>query len=134
MFYSTEQKTFMIQVSFTTVVRTTVRIPCKTVCFFQEFQPQFPQVVFDLKQFQECLDRTVQLFRCAGSITRKKGRGRSTKRTPEFVDAIEKIMENKPKISFRNFKNGFTLLCLHRTTFIPTLLSGVTKQSLVNGR
>jgi hypothetical protein len=76
----------------------------------------------------------VQLFRCAGSITRKKGSGRSTKRTPEFVDAVEKIMENEPKTSFRNIKNGFTLLCLHRTTFIPTLLSGVTKQSFVNGR
>jgi hypothetical protein len=118
MFYSTEQKTFMIQVSFTTVVSSYSVQDC---LLFSRISTS-PQVVFDLKQFQEYLDRTVQLFRCAGSITRKKGRG------------IEKIMENEPKISFRNFKNGFTLLCLHRTTFIPTLLSGVTKQSFVNGR
>jgi hypothetical protein len=55
-----------------------------------------------------------EIVLAAGSITRKKssGRptkqekkssGRPTKRTPEVVDAVEKIIKNEPQISLFHF-------------------------------
>jgi hypothetical protein len=43
------------------------------------------------------------LFQQSGSITRKKSSGRSTKPTPEVVDAVEEIIKNEPQISLFHF-------------------------------
>jgi hypothetical protein len=41
----------------------------------QQFQLQFPQVVIDYRQFQESLDRTVNLFPQPGSKAKKVAEG-----------------------------------------------------------
>ncbi|RZC38165.1 hypothetical protein BDFB_015241 [Asbolus verrucosus] len=47
------------------------------------------------KQFQETVSRCIKVFRETGSVTRKKGSGRPSKRTDETINAVEEIMENE---------------------------------------
>ncbi|RZC40519.1 hypothetical protein BDFB_011458 [Asbolus verrucosus] len=45
-------------------------------------------IAVDYKQCQDCLDRTMKLFRQIGSIKRKEDSGRPTKRIPKAVNAV----------------------------------------------
>ncbi|RZC34442.1 hypothetical protein BDFB_013604, partial [Asbolus verrucosus] len=64
----------------------------------KEFRTEFPEVVV-YRQFQETVSRCIKVFRETGSVTRKKGSGRPSKRTDETINAVEEIMENEPRTS-----------------------------------
>ncbi|RZC32413.1 hypothetical protein BDFB_015242, partial [Asbolus verrucosus] len=51
----------------------------------------------------------VRLFRETGSIHRKSGSGRPTKRTPETVENVREIMQDNPHTSLRRLSQQVDL-------------------------
>ncbi|RZB40389.1 HTH 29 domain containing protein, partial [Asbolus verrucosus] len=109
MVYSVEQKSFMIESYFRNGRKINDEWSYSIQDCLEEFRVEFPTVAVDYKQFRECLNYSVKLFRETGSIKRKDGSGRSKKRTPEIVDEVEVIMENQPKTSLRHLSQQVNL-------------------------
>ena len=59
---------------------------------FLEFREEFPDAVAVEATFVNALRYVVKLFRDTGSVGRKSGSGRPTKRTLETVDNVRKLL------------------------------------------
>ncbi|RZC39482.1 hypothetical protein BDFB_014618 [Asbolus verrucosus] len=66
----------------------------------EEFRTEFPD---------ETVSRCIEVFRKSGNVTRKKSSGRPLKRTNETINAVEKIMENKPRTSIHRLAQKIDL-------------------------
>ncbi|XP_044745443.1 uncharacterized protein LOC123307270 [Coccinella septempunctata] len=63
-----------------------------------EFKSKYPDVAVDYKSFQSTLMRCVKNFRETGSVQRKEGSGRPSKRNPNLIDGTcHKILKEDLK-------------------------------------
>jgi hypothetical protein len=103
MIYSTEQKAFMMEIIFSTVVRSTMSCPihCNIVC----------------KSFNFSCHKLALI----NNFVIRKRSGGKTKRTPEIDDAVE-IVENESRTFLRNNnrkKITSTMNKICTSSFIP---------------
>jgi hypothetical protein len=68
---------------------------------FEEFQQKFPYFQGIYQQLAQKVYKCVNMFLETGSVLRKKGSGRPTKRTAENIEEVEQRIAETPNKSIR---------------------------------
>lgn len=76
---------------------------------FEEFQQQFPDIVITYDTFRASVKHCIDRFRETGSVSRKEGSGRPTKRTEEVIENVRQVMEEAPRTSLRRLSQQVQL-------------------------
>jgi hypothetical protein len=72
-----------------------------TLRIFEEFQQKFPDFPGTYQQLAQKIYKCVNMFLETGSVLRKKGSGRPTKRTAKNIEEIEQRIVKTPNIAIR---------------------------------
>lgn len=99
--FTQEQKIFAVKSYFRTGVRVNGDWIYNTRASMDEFREQFPGVAFLDADYFNMVRNCVQLFEETGSLHRRKGSGRPTKRTVENIENIQACMNERPTTSLR---------------------------------
>lgn len=99
MVFTVEQKTFMIESYFRNGSRVNGAWTYSVPLCLEEFRLQFPHIALEYQQFRDSLSHAVAVFRETGSLGRKAGSGRPSKRTPQVVEEVEGIIDNDQHVS-----------------------------------
>jgi hypothetical protein len=75
--------------------------------------------VLTYNTFRHNLTQCFQVFRETGSVDRKKGNGRPTKRTEEAIAKVRQVMEEFPLTSRRRIIGPFFLTVKYHKNFLP---------------
>lgn len=104
MVFTQEHKIFLIESYFRSGVQENGEWRYSIQACINEFREKFPQVAIDVKNLQNTIVNTVQLFRSTGSILRKEGSGRPSLRTQETVEDVRQRLIDEPTKSLRKLK------------------------------
>lgn len=74
---------------------------------FNDFTDHFG--IVEYIRFYDALRHTVELFDETGGVTRRKGSGRPTKRTPDVLENVRQIMAEAPSTSLRRLSQRIDL-------------------------
>jgi hypothetical protein len=77
---------------------------------FEEFQQKFPDFQGTYQQLAQKVYKCINMFLETGSILRKKGSGRPTKRTAENIEEVQQRIAETPNKSIRRLVQETNLL------------------------
>jgi hypothetical protein len=97
-----QQKNFIVQCYFKNG-ESLENGDCSYLTFriFEEFQQKFPDFPGTYQQLAQKVYKCVNMFLETGSVLRKKGSGRPTKRTAKNIEEIEQRIVETPNKSIR---------------------------------
>jgi hypothetical protein len=100
--FTLEQKMFIVQCYFRNgETLENGELSYSTPRVFEEFQQKFPDFQGTYQQLTQNVYKCVNMFLEIGSVLRKKGSGRPTKRTAENIEEIEQSIAETPNKSIR---------------------------------
>jgi hypothetical protein len=76
---------------------------------FEEFQQKFPDFQGTYQQLAQKVYKCINMFLETGSILRKKGSGRPTKRTAENIEEVQQRIAETPNESIRRLVQEINL-------------------------
>jgi hypothetical protein len=96
--FTLEQKKFIVLCYFRNGVRLeNGEWSYSTPRVFEEFQQKFPDFQGSYQQLAQKVYKCVNMFLKTGSVLRKKGSGRPTKRTAENIEEVAQRIAETPK-------------------------------------
>lgn len=99
MVFNTEQKAKIIECYFRTGVKVNGEWQYSISECMADFREEHPELMFDYNGFYNVLTNSVQLFRETGSVSRKTGSGRPSKRTDANIEAVRHVINENPSTS-----------------------------------
>ncbi|CAH1372399.1 unnamed protein product, partial [Tenebrio molitor] len=109
MVFSQEQKIYIVESYFRNGHLIDDEWQYSIEACFEEFRLQFPDAALTYNIFHHNLTQCIQIFRETGSVDRKKGSGRPTKRTEEAIANVRQVMEEAPRTSVRRLSQQVQL-------------------------
>jgi transposase len=109
MVFSQEQKIYIVESYFRNGHLIDGEWQYSIEACFEEFRLQFPDAALTYNIFHHNLTQCIQIFRETGSVDRKKGSGRPTKRTEEAIANVRQVMEEAPRTSVRRLSQQVQL-------------------------
>jgi hypothetical protein len=109
--FTLEQKMFIVQCYFRNGERLeNGEWSYSTARVFEEFQQKFPDFQGTYQQLAQKVYKCVNMFLETGSVLRKKGSGRPTKRTAENIEEVEQRIAETRNKSIRRLTQETNLL------------------------
>jgi hypothetical protein len=109
MVFSQEQKIYIVESYFRNGHLIDGEWQYSIEACFEEFRLQFPDAALTYNIFHHNLTQCIQIFRETGSVDRKKGSGRPTKRTEEAIANVRQVMDEVPRTSVRRLSQQVQL-------------------------
>jgi hypothetical protein len=109
MAFSQEQKIYIVESYFRSghLIDGEWQYSIEACC--EEFRQQFPDATLTYNIFHHNLTQCIQISRETGSVDRKKGSGRPTKRIEEAIANVRQVMEEVPRTSVRRLSQQVQL-------------------------